>query len=442
LTKISAIYKSINHRISTNEFISSFARPVSLLTGSTIIAQLLSVLIYPILTRLYTPLAFGLLTLFLTYVSVATEIAPLGYQYAIVGAKQTEDKSLLSALSIINSVIFSFVLALSLYILIRGNILGFGLLPDWSVWFAIPVVFLSAILSILRYGLIKQGDFAIISKVTVYQSIGKSISLLILGLMSLGSFGLFFCDLFGRFIGLQEMFRKVWVDLKSDLKIWFSKKNLLKVIKDYYRYPLFSLPSTILDIVAANIFIPIIVELFGVSIAGQIGLVQKIITMPFALVSRSVSDVFHNQVAVLVKEEPERIPTLILKTCFSLLLLGILPSVIIFFLAPPIFPRILGPQWQLSGLIASAIIPWTLAGFIVSPVSRLIFVSDWQEYKFVYDLLSLGFTLLALYGGKYFKFDVIQSLTLLSTLQIFSYLVYFILLLRIAYHPFKGNKPN
>jgi lipopolysaccharide exporter len=442
LIKIFAIYKAINHRITTNEFISGFARPVSLLTGSTIIAQLLSVLIYPILTRLYTPLAFGLLTLFLSYVSVGTEIAPLGYQYAIVGAKQLEDKSLLSALSLINSVIFSIILALVLYILIRGNILGFGILPDWSVWFAIPVIFLSAILNILRYGLIKEGSFTLISKVTVYQSIGKSISLVILGVLSLGSFSLFLCEVLGRFFGLQEMFRKVWVGLKSDLQIWFNKKNLLKVIKDYYRYPLFSLPSTILDIVAANIFIPIIVELFGISIAGQIGLVQKIITMPFALISRSVSDVFHNQVAVLVKEKPQKIPALLIKTCCSLLLLGILPSAIIFFLAPPLFPRILGPQWQMSGLIASAIVPWTLAGFIVSPVSRLIFVSDWQEYKFIYDLLALGFTLLALYGGKFFRFDVIQSLTLLSTLQIFSYLVYFILLLRIAYHPFKVPKPN
>ncbi|MCY3022077.1 MAG: hypothetical protein NTW87_23945, partial [Planctomycetota bacterium] len=78
---------------------------------------------------------------------------------------------------------------------------------------------------------------------------------------------------------------------------------------------------------------------------------------------------------------------------------------------------------------------WAWAQMVVSPLSRIVFVMAGQELKLIYDLTALSATLGALYGGHALGYSLMESVALLSALQVVAYGVYFLLLLQLAQRP-------
>ncbi len=54
----------------------AFTREVLLLSGGTLVGQLATVLVTPLLTRLYSPADMGLFGLYFSFVSVASVVSP------------------------------------------------------------------------------------------------------------------------------------------------------------------------------------------------------------------------------------------------------------------------------------------------------------------------------------------------------------------------------
>ncbi|MGN1239473.1 MAG: oligosaccharide flippase family protein, partial [Paludibacteraceae bacterium] len=63
---------------------SELVRNSAKLLSANVIAQAIGLLVYPILTRLYSPEDFGLLNLFLSIGGVLVLLSTAEYQYAIV----------------------------------------------------------------------------------------------------------------------------------------------------------------------------------------------------------------------------------------------------------------------------------------------------------------------------------------------------------------------
>ena len=69
----------------------SFAGDVLKLVSGTTIAQLVGILITPVLTRLYAPEAFGTLALFTSITSILGVIACMRYELAIMLPESDEE---------------------------------------------------------------------------------------------------------------------------------------------------------------------------------------------------------------------------------------------------------------------------------------------------------------------------------------------------------------
>ena len=79
---------------------SSFASDVLKLAGGTAIAQILSILASPIITRMYGPEAFGLSALFASITGIVAVVACLRYELAIMLPEKDEDAANLLALGL------------------------------------------------------------------------------------------------------------------------------------------------------------------------------------------------------------------------------------------------------------------------------------------------------------------------------------------------------
>jgi O-antigen/teichoic acid export membrane protein len=173
--------------------------------------------------------------------------------------------------------------------------------------------------------------------------------------------------------------------------------------------------------------------MYGVSIGGYYSLVWKAITVPSVLVTVAVADTFHSKLAQFARDEPEKVMGLFRAASVGLVLTGLIPATIVFLWGPRLFGWVFGARWVLSGTMAAILVPWYLAQFVVSPLSRVVVVLSGQEMKLVWDVLCLA----SLAGV--FSMAHAQSLPALATIKLLSFVYallfvayYFILLNIIA----------
>ena len=70
------------------------------LLGANVFAQALGLLVYPLLTRMYSPTDFGLLNLFVNVGGVLVLISTFEYQYAVLLPKDEERSKAAMSLSV------------------------------------------------------------------------------------------------------------------------------------------------------------------------------------------------------------------------------------------------------------------------------------------------------------------------------------------------------
>lgn len=409
---------------------STFVRSVTTLAGGTAIAQGLVVLTLPLLTRLYTPKDMGWFGLFTAFINIATVAASLLYEAGIVAAKDEGEAAYLTILSLISAIITTPIAALGFFALVRFNLFSFGNIPIQTIFWVSLAFLLTAIFKVLRYWLIRQKLFKLMGKVIVIQSGVRSFTQVGLGLLPFGWLGLLVGDIIGRGFGIRRMLKHTRQDILCLTKP-INAGKLAKVARDYSEFPTYSLPSSVINILAQSLTVPILTQLYGVTAGGYFVLAQRTLALPLSLISRSVADAFHSQVASYANLEPTKVKSFFLQTAKNLALIGFIPTLVIAILSPQLFSLVFGRNWSQAGLLVSIMTPWALAGVIVSPLSRIVFVLGRQKWKLIYDIFALTSLIIVLYIGFIFKLSLIISVALLSMINVIAYGLYFLILLTI-----------
>jgi O-antigen/teichoic acid export membrane protein len=252
-----------------------------------------------------------------------------------------------------------------------------------------------------------------------------------LGIFQLGWLGLFLGDILGRGAGIGRMLKKSWSDLTRK-GIPIKLTELKKVVLKYYNFPLYGLPSALINVLGGSLAVPILADIYTTENAGYFVLARQVLALPVAFVGKSVGDVFHSEIAIYARDKPGEVKTFFLKTAKKLAILTFIPSVIVILLAPIVSPVIFGQSWAITGVLISIIAPWAWAELIVSSLSRLVFVFNGQRIKLFYDVLTLLSVFLALYSGQHFDLSLQGTVALLSGLKFASYMVYFAILAKIV----------
>jgi len=405
---------------------SNFTRNVSLLVGGTIIGQLLAIICSPLLTRLYTPDYFGILSLYLAFINIVSVASALRYELAIVSSKTVLEARYVMILSLILSVITSLVFSLGLFALIYYNLFDFNKLGYWTVWVSIPTLFFNSVFTILRYWYVKYGDFKVISKVTVFRSVFKIIIQLVFGFFSFKSLGLIMGECLSRIFGAEGMIRNLYKDTINEIKT-LNFRMLKYVAKKHYRYPAFVTASSVFDITAVMLPFPLIASLFSVKEAGYFALVQRMMTLPLNVIGSGFADVFHNKMSDM-KTAKQKLGSFFFKSTFTLFLLGIIPFTIIFLYGKDIFTFCFGAKWVMAGETASMVAYWMLVQFVVSPLTRIVFVLEGQRGKFIYDITALVIMVPVFVVSSNLKLPFLVTIKWLSIFNIFSYILYYLIL--------------
>lgn len=405
---------------------------VMILVSGTAAAQIIAMILSPIITRLYGPEAFGVMGTFNAVVTIVAPISALTYPIAIVLPEKSRDaKGLIKV-----SLYITFILALFSLILIlflKDSIADvFNLKEIKSYLYFIPFVILFAsIMQIMEQWLIRTKQFSVNAKVTLTQSFIENIGKVLIGLFYPLAKVLVFFTIIAN--GLKAILMYIYSRNRPKVREENIKKHeIKKLIIDYKEFPLYRAPEVFLNAISTGLPIILLTVFSSPQIAGFYTIVRTVMSLPSQLIGKAVGDVFYPRIAEAFNNG-ENIRKLIGKATFGLGIIGIVPFGIIILIGPQIFSFVFGHEWVTSGEYARWIAVWSYFAFMNRPSVVALPVLKAQRFHLIYTVfmlisrlgvLSLGFILynsdqiaIAFYGisGAVLNFGLIFLTLQIST---------------------------
>lgn len=397
------------------------ARSAATLTVGTVVAQGITAAVSPILTRLFTPADLGEFGLFSAFLMIASVVLALRYDTAIpTAANEDQAARLTQAAAVI--IVPTSVVATTLYgLLVVFDVGGYGQLAPWTIAGMLFALAGFGTVSVMRYWHVRQARFRPIAEVTVVQSAVRAGLQVALGLLSLGSAGLIVGEAVGRVMGSFRLARTTVADLRARLSGWRADATV-SALNRYRAFPAFGVPSSLLNALALYLPIPILIALYGPAAGGWFLLVQRVVSVPVAIIGSSVADVFHARIAAESRARGPGIPRLMSRYAGTMFAIGLVPAVALIVFAPQAFSVVFGEDWADAGTIAVAMAPWALAQFVAYPVSRTVLVLEAQRAKLLFDGASLAVVLASLLLARHvLDLDAGGAVGLLAMLQAWLY---------------------
>lgn len=379
-------------RLLSNKFI----RNMSVLMSGTILAQIITVAVTPILTRLYTPTEFGILALFTSIVVVLTAVMTLRYEMAIVLADDEEESVNVFALALLitaSVTIFLFIIVLFL----RGHIAEWLNTPGLAPWlWLVPVnAMLVGIYKSCEFWSTRNKRYKKIATSRVSRALGVVGGQLSGGFLRFGAGGLVGGQVLGQFLATSTL---VYHTLKGQNYRVFKKVNrrlFRPIIVKFKDFPMFSSTQALVNAFSQNMAPFLLGIFFGTSVVGFYSLALKLVKMPTNLISESFNQVYFQNASDMYNKGKNLGPLLIKATLY-LAAGALIPAILVIIFAPWAFSFILGEEWREAGVYSSWLMVWLYFGFINRPSIGTIQVLKIQKILFNYELLLLVFRISAM----------------------------------------------
>lgn len=405
---------------------------LKLMTGSTI-AQAIPIAISPILTRMYTPEDYGIVTLFLTIATIFGAIANGRYEMAIVLPKKDEEAINIVALSLLIASAISFCLLIFI-IFFRDFILHFLGNDDLKNWlFFIPfIVFFIGLYNALNQLNIRLRSFDIIAKVKVLKAVILAVTQLTLGFFKLGSIGLLIGHIFSHIFSNGQLANSTIKNKKLIRSINFNQ--IFTMAKRYKKFPLITTWATLSNVLTQQITNIFISYLYSHSTLGHYSLVNRTVGLPSNIIGQAIGDVYF-QKASEDRKNLGNAKSAYMSTLMKLLIIGTPIFLFLFLIAEDLIAFVFGENWRIAGTYTKYLIPLFFIRFIASPLSLTNIVFEKQKIDFIWQISLLIITILL------FFIAFLNNLTVETYFILYSsvlFVHYFILLL-ITYVVSKGN---
>jgi lipopolysaccharide exporter len=390
----------------------SFMRNVAIMLSGTASGPVISVLIMPVLTRLYTPEDFGVLTLFTSFLTLLVAMPTLRYEAAIPLPDNEEDAANLLVLSLVLLTIFSTLCGL--VVMLTGKQIA-GLLNADSLaqylWLLPLALFAAGLFKVFSLWNTRLKRFGDIARGTIARPLGTGATSISLGFARAGVAGLLAGTTVGQFCAAGVIiYRAACHGLWRALKL-AEPRRMRELITVYRQFPQFQLPATLLNSGSQQASQIVMAALYSMTIVGQYGVARRIFSMPMFLIVQAVAQVFLQRVA----EEHNRggdLRQLVNRLYLRLFLVGLAPTIVLFIIAPWACRVALGPEYEVAGHYTRLLIPWLFVAFVGSPTTSVFAVLNRQDIMLGYSAVLLVLRVAAVWLGWYLWADAYWSIAL------------------------------
>lgn len=283
-------------------FQSGFIRSVSVLVGGTAIAQVISILILPILTRLYTPEDFSVLAVYAALLGVLSAVACLRFEIAIPLPENEGEAINLLVIAVGAALLFSATIGLIIFFF-SNEISGLLNQPNVAdILWLLPIgICATALYSAFQFWATRKKNFTRIARTRMEQAIGGSATQIAMGWFGLGPFGLVLGQVVNAATGLVGLAREFFKN-KNNILDSVSWSEVKKNFKRYERFPKISTIESFANISAIQVPVLIIAAMAIGPEAGYLALAMRIMQAPLGLIGSAIAQVYLSQAPVCLHE--------------------------------------------------------------------------------------------------------------------------------------------
>ncbi|GAA5555435.1 hypothetical protein Asch01_00122 [Acinetobacter schindleri] len=369
-------------------------RNLAYLIGGNTLAQFITIVLSPILSRIYSPKEFGLFGSITSIVYFLNSFSLMRLEVELLKNKHSKEeiyKYAISVLFIITMVVFLFILIFKLSV----------------IYYILPVLLiLSGYYNLSYYNLLLENNVRNINinKITLAISIG--ISQLFFGYIGLTGIGLILGHLVGFFVTLLMM------------KNEFYGFKIIGFFEKFKNNIYFDAPSMALNVVSNHGPTLLIFGLLGGVLGGAYYMAFRVLILPISVISSSLSNYiganyikwkgdFSEQKNILEK-------IIIFTSPFLFLGYYIIDDLILLFL---------GDQWLETSLIAKVSVFWLYMRFLFDGYLINFSLLDRPNLNLGFQIFSIIIRSTSIFIPYFFNFNFIDIIKIFCLASFFTYLM-------------------
>lgn len=360
------------------------------------VAQVVALIIYPILTRLFSADDFGLFNLFLSIGGILVLLATAQYEYSIPLPRSHRQASwcLQSALPWLCIVVAVCVAVLPFS---KGVATIFDAPRLADVLWLMPIyVAAISLWELLRFWAVRWQRFDRVSTYQVDQAVLNAGMKVGAGYVGMGS-GLIYASVLAPLMALLITMARLPRRLLGPL-FRVERRGVCAAMRRYRNFPFFSLPRTLIDNLSGNLPLLVMAPAFGLSTVGFVGMALTLSFRPINIICNSLNQVFYQRTSLLVQQ---RKPAAYL--CRQYVIWAAAVAVpgfaALYFVLPWLCGWLLGDEWTTTGHFIRIMLPWLFMILIDNAINFIPDIFDRQRGTLVFAIVCVSLQVVALFVG-------------------------------------------
>ncbi len=379
---------------------SQFVRNTLTVMTGTVVARLIGFAFAPLISRIFSPLDFGLAGSFAAVAGVLAAGVTLEYTQALMLPKEKSDALgvfVVSCVGILAVTALCALVCLSFPGAVNGLMKTTG---AWALVLLVLATFVNGFIQACQAWCVRNKAFRTTSVAQVIRSLASSGTQVGFGALGAGASGLIISSVVADVLAGVTLLRGVLPDLRAH---WRSLRwdSLRRHAKEYCDFPKYSASQNVISAVSLGLPVLLLTHFYSLSVAGAYAFSMRMLMMPLGLLETALRQVLFQKVTES-HHHGARLSPLYLKLTSGLFAMVMAPAAVMLVWAPEIFTWVFGQQWQMAGEFSRSLALWLMLSFSTLPAILFTRLIRYQRVTFVYHLTTMAARVSTLViGGLY-----------------------------------------
>jgi O-antigen/teichoic acid export membrane protein len=367
--------------------ISPLVKEASTLVSGNAVAQVISLLAYLVLTRIYTPEDYALFNIFYSYIEVLIILSTCKYEMAIVVARNEAESAAVARVALLlNTAVSLLLLAVATLLYLTHSLPGnFGQIGA-VVLLIPPMVFLCGTSRVYEFIFNRALRYRTMATNALINSTTGSAFKIGFGLLGMHRAGMPLGTVLGQAcanVAYRIQLRRLALPKPS-------RQEMIAAARAHHNFPYFVATKDFVNSLSANLPFLWLALWFDQAEVGLLGLALTFLCRPTNLVNSAVERVLYARTAQQVQQHAA-IGGVIRRYLRMVNAVALPVCVVGWFIAEPLFAFFFGGRWAGCGIYVQALLPWVFLSLSSTPLTFVSNILSTQrtEFFFYIGLLAL-----------------------------------------------------
>lgn len=362
---------------------SVLVREAATVVSGNVLAQVISMLAYLVLTRIFSPSDYALFNIFYSYIEVLVILSTCKYELAVVVAQDDRETSAVMRFALrLNAVVALLLLTLVAVLYFAG-----GLPDSFSSLGAIvllipPMVFFSGSSRVYAALFNRLHRYRLIAAYETTNASAGFVLKALFGLVGLKQAGLPLGAVLGQAsANLLYRFRLRGVALPK-----VSRSEQVAAARKHRNFPFFVASKDFINSLSASLPFLWLAMYFDRADVGLFGLAFTVVFRPVNLINNACERVLYARTAESVRAH-RSIGSVIRHFLLVVAAVAVPVAVVGWFVAEPLFTFLFGSNWTGCGVYVRALLPWIVLSLSSTSLTFVSNIFSTQRIEFGFYLV-------------------------------------------------------